>query len=63
MIVFKECLPCGNKWSGRDEFLEDARIEIFGYQIDFDDLLAGIFLFNRYKVPQVSRICKKRATS
>ena len=46
MPAFKECLPCGNKWFARDDFLEDSSIEIIGYQVNFDDLLAGIFLFN-----------------
>lgn len=44
--VFKECLPCGNKWFARDDFLEDSSIEITGYQVNLDDLLAGTFLFN-----------------
>jgi len=46
MPVFKECLPCGSKWSSRDEFLEDADIEILGYQVNFNDLSGGFFLFN-----------------
>jgi len=46
MPVFKECLPCGYKWFLRDDFLSDPSIEIIGYQVNFDDLAAGIFLFN-----------------
>jgi len=46
MQVFKECLPCGNKWSARDDFLEDPNIKIIGYQVNFDDLVTGVFLFN-----------------
>ena len=46
MQVFKECLPCSNKWFTRDDFLEDSSIKIIGYQVNFDDLLTGLFLFN-----------------
>ena len=44
--VFKECLPCGNKWFARDDFLEDPGISIIGYQVNFDDLVTEVFLFN-----------------
>jgi hypothetical protein len=46
MSLFQECLQCGSKWSARDEFLADTRVEIIGYQVDFDDLSAGTFLFS-----------------
>jgi hypothetical protein len=46
MPVFKECSSCGNQWFARDDFLEDPAIEIIGYQVNFDNLLAGTFLFN-----------------
>ncbi|MDY6789806.1 MAG: hypothetical protein SWH54_00935 [Thermodesulfobacteriota bacterium] len=46
MQVFKECLPCGHKWFDRDDFLQDSSLEIVGYKVNFDDLLAGTFLFN-----------------
>lgn len=46
MPFFKECLPCGDKWADRDDFLKDSRIEIIGYQVNFDNLLGGHFLFN-----------------
>ena len=45
MPVFSECPPCGRKWPGRVDFLEDPQIEIVGYCVDFDDLTAGTFLF------------------
>lgn len=44
--VFNECLACGKKWSARDEFLKDPGIEIAGYQVNFDNLIDGTFLFN-----------------
>lgn len=46
MTIFKECLSCGNKWSVRNDYLEDPNVEIVGYQVDSDNLSAGRFLFN-----------------
>jgi len=46
MPIFTECLPCNEKWFARDDFLEDPEIEIIGYHANFDDLLAGNFIFN-----------------
>lgn len=46
MPLFAECSSCGHKWIGRDDFLQDADIAIHGYQVNYDDLLAGTFLFN-----------------
>jgi len=43
---FKKCSACGARWSVRRDFLEDPDIEIVGYQVDFDDLAAGAFLFS-----------------
>ena len=45
MQFYKECLKCCHKWFSRDDFLMDSSIEIIGYQVDFDNLLAGHFLF------------------
>ncbi len=45
MPVFKECSSCGHKWFARDDFLEDPALEIIGYQVNFDNLLGGNFLF------------------
>ncbi len=45
MPIFEKCLPCGKKWFVRDEFLKDSSLEIIGYQANFDDLAAGLFLF------------------
>ena len=46
MPAFIECLSCSEKWFFRDKFLGDLNIEIIGYQVNVDDLLAGIFLFS-----------------
>ena len=43
---FKKCPPCGTKWMNRDDFLGDPDIEMIGYQADFEELTAGLFLFN-----------------
>ncbi|MDF1590083.1 MAG: hypothetical protein P1P89_01105 [Desulfobacterales bacterium] len=43
---FKQCSSCGAKWSNRTRFLEDPSIKLIGYQVNFEALLAGFFLFN-----------------
>ena len=43
---FKKCSACDAVWQSRDEFLSDIKIKLIGYQVSFDDLLAGYFLFN-----------------
>lgn len=42
---FKEC-SCKTKWEDREDFLSDKDVEIIGYQVDFDKLENGFFLFN-----------------
>ena len=46
MPDFIECSPCGQKWIARDDFLADPGVEITGYQVNYDNLLGGTFLFN-----------------
>ncbi len=46
MAVFKKCSACGCEWPVRGDFLGDPGVEIIGYQVDFDDLTAGTFLFH-----------------
>ncbi len=43
---FKKCAPCGFEWDTLDDFLGDPAIEILGYQVHFEELELGIFLFN-----------------
>ena len=43
---FKTCSKCGFVWPGRLSFLSDPQLRIVGYQVDFDKLKAGLFLFN-----------------
>ena len=44
--VFKECKMCGSTWDSRDAFLCDPCVEIVGYQVHFEELTAGYFVFN-----------------
>jgi len=44
--VFKECPMCGFRWESRGSLLCDPCVEIIGYQVCFEDLQAGSFLFN-----------------
>ena len=44
--VFKKCTVCRFQWALRDDFLRDPNIEVIGYQVDFDELAEGFFLFN-----------------
>ena len=44
--MFKRCPNCGFEWQRRDDFLEDPGLRLLGYQVNFKELTAGIFLFN-----------------
>ena len=46
MSAFKKCGKCGFIWEDRTRFLADPSVEIIGYQANFDELTAGLFLFN-----------------
>lgn len=43
---FKQCKFCGHKWGDLNDFLGDREIDLVGYQVNFDVLSAGLFLFN-----------------
>jgi hypothetical protein len=45
-MEFKRCSACGTAWSDRNEFLSDPDIFLIGYQVNFKQLTAGLFLFN-----------------
>ena len=45
MAIFSKCSVCGCEWRRRGDFLEDPEVEITGYEVDFDDLTAGTYLF------------------
>lgn len=42
---FKECPCCGHTWLKRVEFMKDPNLGTVGYQVNFDNLLLGFFLF------------------
>lgn len=42
---FKKCLKCGFTWHEMASFLGDPGIRLVGYQTNFDELMAGLFLF------------------
>ncbi|MBW2434146.1 MAG: hypothetical protein JRF36_11125 [Deltaproteobacteria bacterium] len=46
MNEFKKCTFCGHRWQTRKDFLEDATLDLIGYQVNFDYLHLGYFLFN-----------------
>jgi len=48
MNAFKTCPHCGKTWPNRDVFLEDAGLEVIGYQVDFEAIESGLFLFNHH---------------
>ena len=43
---FKKCPLCGFVWPSREDFISDPRVSLAGYQVNFSDLVAGLFLFN-----------------
>ncbi len=45
-MAFKICSSCKRKWGSRDEFLGDPEVAAIGYQVNFDLLKDGFFLFN-----------------
>ncbi len=42
----KECTCCGHAWPTLEAFLGDPQLQVVGYQINFGDLLLGLFLFD-----------------
>lgn len=46
MSIFKQCTCFDTAWACRDEFLDDGRIELVGYQANFVHLELGYLLFN-----------------
>jgi hypothetical protein len=44
--MFKQCTKCHLIWKDRNAFLSDPDIGMIGYQVNFEDLQLGFFLFN-----------------
>jgi hypothetical protein len=45
-MPFKICSNCRRRWTDRDEFLSDPDVRLLGYQVNFEELQAGLFLFS-----------------
>jgi hypothetical protein len=43
---FKSCPLCSQVWTSREKFLKDRDVELVGYQVDFEEVALGLFLFN-----------------
>lgn len=46
MSIFKQCTCCKTPWFSRDEFMADNLLDFVGYQVNFNNLELGYFLFN-----------------
>ncbi len=46
---FKICPGCGKVWQTREDLLRDPQVTIKGYQVNFDHLKMGLFLFDHEK--------------
>lgn len=44
--MFKKCSLCHHVWQEREDFLADPDLEIIGYQVCFEGVKEGLFLFN-----------------
>lgn len=44
--VFKRCMCCGHAWADRDDMLSDRSVSLVGYQVNFQVLELGYFLFD-----------------
>jgi hypothetical protein len=44
-MSFKKCI-CGHAWASSEAFMSDPDIKLLGYQVDFEVLKEGFFLFN-----------------
>ncbi len=45
-MSFKKCTSCGEEWQSQTEFLADPNVTLLGLQVNFEDLLEGLILFN-----------------
>ena len=43
---FKTCPLCKKAWETRNDFMDDPDVAIVGYQVHFEALTEGLFLFN-----------------
>jgi hypothetical protein len=47
--MFKKCTSCGHHWATREAFISDPQVKLIGYQVNFDELDTGYFMFNHMK--------------
>ena len=45
-LPFNKCTVCGQEWATRDAFISDPQVTAIGYQVSFESLEDGCFLFN-----------------
>ena len=48
-MVFKKCSGCGHPWISREDFLSDSQVKLIGYQVHYEELETGYFMFNHLK--------------
>ena len=44
--MFKKCSNCGYEWETMEDFLQDSRVVLAGYQAHFEELHSGLLMFN-----------------
>ena len=44
--MFLKCSTCGHQWESREDFISDPLVKLIGYQVNFEDLQSGFFMFN-----------------
>ena len=44
--TFKKCSMCKTEWQTREDFLGDPTVSVVGYNVNFEQLELGYFLFN-----------------
>lgn len=47
--IFKRCTSCFSEWKTREEFLNDASLELNGYRVNYQELERGLFFFTHKK--------------
>jgi len=60
---FKVCPNCAQLWASRDEFLNDPQTKLIGYQAHFNELEAGLFLFNHLSCKSTISVRSERFRS
>jgi hypothetical protein len=48
-LLFKSCPKCSKGWESRTDFLSDDLVGLIGYQVSFEELETGLFLFTHHE--------------